>query len=96
MRHSRPDLVPLLAMITGGTLGVLTLSPLAIWVPADDAGDLYSVVTSGGEPQLLFHFSDEDPTPQISPDGQWIAYRSDEGGEPRIYVRSFPQVTGRR
>ena len=32
----------------------------------------------------------------ISPDGRWIAYQSDESGEYRIYVHSFPEVTGRR
>ncbi len=32
---------------------------------------------------------------KISPDGQWIAYQSDETGEYRIYVHSFPVITGR-
>ena len=32
---------------------------------------------------------------EISPDGRWVAYQSDESGEPRIYVHSFPQITGR-
>ena len=32
----------------------------------------------------------------ISPNGQWIAYQSDESGENRIYVHSFPVITGRR
>ena len=31
---------------------------------------------------------------EISPDGRWVAYQSDESGEPRIYVHSFPVVTG--
>jgi hypothetical protein len=30
--------------------------------------------------------------PQISPDGQWIAYTSDMSGENQIYVRPFPDV----
>jgi len=34
--------------------------------------------------------------PDISPDGRWIAYQSDESGEPRVYVHSFPVVTGQR
>ena len=33
---------------------------------------------------------------EISPDGRWLAYQSDESGEFRIYVHSFPQITGRR
>jgi serine/threonine-protein kinase len=32
--------------------------------------------------------------PSISPDGRWLAYTSDQGGEPRIYVHSFPVPAG--
>jgi eukaryotic-like serine/threonine-protein kinase len=34
--------------------------------------------------------------PQISPDGRWIAYTSDESGQPEIYVRPFPDADGGR
>jgi eukaryotic-like serine/threonine-protein kinase len=30
-------------------------------------------------------------TPRVSPDGRWVAYASNEPGEFRIYVQSFPQ-----
>jgi serine/threonine-protein kinase len=30
--------------------------------------------------------------PQISPDGRWMAYTSNESGQPQIYVRTFPEV----
>jgi Tol biopolymer transport system component len=36
-----------------------------------------------------------ESNPDISPDGRWIAYQSDESGEPRIYVHTFPVITGR-
>ena len=29
----------------------------------------------------------------ISPDGDWVAYVSDEAGQPEVYVRSFPDAT---
>ena len=29
---------------------------------------------------------------ELSPDGRWMAYASDESGAPEIYVRPFPQV----
>ncbi len=32
---------------------------------------------------------------EISHDGRWIAYQSEESGEPRIYVHSFPVITRR-
>jgi serine/threonine-protein kinase len=31
----------------------------------------------------------------ISPDGRWVAYQSNESGEYRVYVHSFPELTGR-
>ena len=33
--------------------------------------------------------------PQISPDGKWIAYRSDETGRGEIYIQSFPPGAGK-
>ena len=33
--------------------------------------------------------------PAFSPDGKWIAYQSDEGGFPRIYVRPYPGPGGK-
>jgi Tol biopolymer transport system component len=29
---------------------------------------------------------------EISPDGRWMAYQSDESGKPEVYVRPFPDV----
>jgi hypothetical protein len=34
--------------------------------------------------------------PEISPDGQWIAYQSDESGQVQIYVRPFPKIDSGR
>jgi Tol biopolymer transport system component len=42
------------------------------------------------------------PTPfaeglaEISPDGRWLAYRSNESGQDQIYVRPFPDVNSGR
>ncbi len=30
---------------------------------------------------------------QVSPDGRWIAYTSDESGRPQVYVQDFPGLT---
>jgi serine/threonine protein kinase/Tol biopolymer transport system component len=32
---------------------------------------------------------------QVSPDGRWIAYRSDESGKTEIYITSFPKPVGK-
>ena len=33
--------------------------------------------------------------PRISPDGSWLAYTSDESGQPEVYVRAFPGLGDR-
>ena len=45
-------------------------------------------------PLLTSPFSENQPT--VSPDGRWMAYRSDESGQDEIYVRSFPDVERQR
>jgi hypothetical protein len=44
------------------------------------------------EPFLVTGFSESDGA--FSPDGHFIAYVSDETGEPEVYVRSFPASAG--
>ena len=34
----------------------------------------------------------QEAGPEISPDGRWMAYQSDESGKPEVYVRPFPDV----
>ncbi len=46
------------------------------------------------EPLLQKEYAERQP--QLSPDGQWIAYSSNESGEYEIYVRPFPDVDARR
>jgi len=31
-------------------------------------------------------------TPEVSPDGRWLAYQSNESGQPEVYVRPYPNV----
>ena len=33
--------------------------------------------------------------PDVSPDGRWLAYTSDESGQDEVYVRPFPERGGR-
>ena len=34
--------------------------------------------------------------PSLSPDGRWLAYTSDESGQPEVYIRPFPGPGGQR
>ena len=39
---------------------------------------------------------DAERNGEISPDGRWLAYQSDESGQYEVYVRPFPGVQGGR
>ena len=49
-----------------------------------------------GAPRPLLASEFEERNAEVSPDGHWLAYQSDESGEDRIYVRPFPDVEGGR
>ena len=55
-----------------------------------------SMVTLGGDQARQPVLEEDFPegTPEISPDGNWMAYRSAESGRSEIYVRPFPDVAG--
>ncbi|HLZ26345.1 MAG TPA: hypothetical protein VKV73_03405, partial [Chloroflexota bacterium] len=44
------------------------------------------------QPQPLVQTKFREGFADISPDGRWIAYQSDESGQNEIYVRPFPNV----
>jgi len=43
----------------------------------------------------LLQTSFQEGQGRVSPDGRWLAYVSDESGNPQVYVRSFPQFAGK-
>jgi serine/threonine-protein kinase len=43
-----------------------------------------------GQPELFLRTPASESAPSFSPDGRWIAYRSDASGAAAIYVRPFP------
>jgi hypothetical protein len=57
--------------------------------------DISMALTQGdhAEKQLL-HENYMELDPQISPDGRWMAYSSNESGRYEIYVRPYPEVNG--
>jgi serine/threonine-protein kinase len=46
--------------------------------------------------QPLIHSSFRNESADVSPDGHWIAYSSNESGIPQVYVRPFPNVNDGR
>jgi len=62
-----------------------------------DAGnrDLYTVASTGGSPTPFLSTDFDETAPQISPNGRWLAYQSNESGRFEVYVRPFPGGGGR-
>ena len=52
--------------------------------------DLWVLDTSSGEKRVVANTPADERAGQISPNGQWVAYESDESGRFEIVVRSFP------
>jgi Tol biopolymer transport system component len=53
------------------------------------------VPATGGEPKPFLEAKGSETNGQISPDGKWLAYASDETGNWEIYVTKFPEAVGK-
>jgi eukaryotic-like serine/threonine-protein kinase len=53
------------------------------------------VPVGSGEPTRFLTSKGNESNAQISPDGKWVAYASDESGNWEIYVTSFPEAAGK-
>src|SRR5688572_31888290 len=47
---------------------------------------------SSGKPELLMPLESNQYGAEISPDGRWLAYHSNESGQYQVYVRPYPDV----
>ena len=47
-------------------------------------------------PRTLIATSFAEYRPELSPDGRWLAYTSEESGQSEIYVRPYPDVEAGR
>ena len=60
-----------------------------LWVlPVNESGE------PSGKPILFLRTGFREYDGQISPDGHWMAYTSEESGKPEVYVRPFPASDG--
>jgi len=59
-----------------------------------DTGDNIGMISmdAGSEPVWLLAGEFNERNAELSPDGKWMAYQSDESGEFEVYVRPFPNV----
>jgi Tol biopolymer transport system component len=61
-----------------------------------NASDVWALPLTGDrKPFPVLYTSFNESYPQISPDGKWIAYTSDESGMSQVYVQSFPPGHGK-
>jgi eukaryotic-like serine/threonine-protein kinase len=71
----------------GRTLAIVRITPAT-------SGDVYVVPVDGtGLPQPYVSTTAYEGGAQFSPDGQWVAYTSDETGRSEVYLASYPEPT---
>ena len=74
----------------GRQLIVMEDSPKTGW----DLSVLPLPPAPGKTPEPLLHTTATEVFGEVSPDGHWFAYQSDESGQNQIWVRPFPNVDG--
>jgi len=65
------------------------------WAHPTRGGDLWKVPLDGSDPELVLATPDNEIIPQVSLDGNWLAYLSNGTGNYEIHVRPFPDVERR-
>ena len=54
------------------------------------------VLMNGQRTDMLIQTTAQEHSAEISPDGRWLAYQSNESGRYEVYVRPYPNVDARR
>ncbi|MFI5214648.1 MAG: hypothetical protein ACHQU8_08935, partial [Gemmatimonadales bacterium] len=64
--------------------------------PVSSKQELWTLpLDSPRTPKPYLQTAFNETAPEISPDGHWIVYVSDESGRSEVYVRTFPEPAGR-
>jgi len=61
----------------------------------ENSANLASVSMEDGEARILLETQATETAPALSPNGRWLAYASDEGGEFQLFVRAYPGPGGK-
>ena len=62
----------------------------------DTGQDLFLMTLRDRRVQPLLHSASNESNAEISPDGRWLAYESNESGDYEVLVRPFPEVSAGR
>jgi Tol biopolymer transport system component len=68
---------------------------LCTYQPNTGGSNLVLVPISGGKASPFLATKANESNGQISPDGKWVAYASNESGDWEIYVTTFPDASGK-
>jgi len=94
--------------LDGGAIQPMLVASGGVQTPTDwlkDGSILYQDVDPVTNTDLMLLPAGKDPKPRkllatrfnemhgtVSPDGRWLAYVTDDSGNPEVYVKSFPQM----
>jgi eukaryotic-like serine/threonine-protein kinase len=68
-------------------------SILDVRIQPETSGDIFLLSISGKfQPKPLLATPSYEGGPQLSPDGHWMLYQSNESGQPEIYLRRYPAM----
>jgi hypothetical protein len=76
-----------------GSPGLDPDSMLTVRIRPETAGDILLTSINGAFPErALLATPAYEGGPELSPDGRWLLYQSNESGQPEIYVRAYPAL----
>ena len=66
---------------------------LDVRIQPETSGDIFLMSISGKfQPKPLLTTPAFEGDPELSPDGHWMLYQSNQSGQPEIYVRRYPSL----
>jgi serine/threonine-protein kinase len=98
-RLTTSDFAQFATTVTDGGSRVILFSPNAVsGIGSLAAVDMFiaPIDASGQAPKPLLQSPAQKLAAEVSPDGKWLAYQSDESGRHEVFVRPFPNVDAAR